>query len=73
MYSYKRFFFFFLICKLTCEKSYNSVKFKSHLLIYIMNDLHLKIYNYMKRNTKIQPRHILTNAIFALSFSSSAI
>lgn len=38
-----------------------------------MNDLHLKIYNYMKRNTKIQPRDILTNAIFALSFSSSAI
>ena len=27
----------------------------------------------MKRNLKIQPRHILVNTIFALSFSSSAI
>lgn len=27
----------------------------------------------MKRNLKIQPRHILVNSIFALSFSSSAV
>lgn len=42
------------------QKSYSGVKFKSHLIIHqIMNNLHQKVYNYMKRNKKIQPRHIL--------------
>lgn len=38
-----------------------------------MNNLHSKLYNYIKRNFKNQPRHVLANAIFASSFSSSAV
>lgn len=50
--------------------SYSSIKFKSNVIIHIMNKLY---YGKIIWREKIQPSCILVNTIFALTFSSSAI